>query len=96
MSTRELQEALGGTYAAPTTGEGRGVTTRDLGHILGASAPSTGENRSVPSSRVTSYPGDQDLKSLPDKAGMRTGPRVTSYRIPIRRAAHSNVYDTIT
>ncbi|MDQ4149959.1 MAG: hypothetical protein M3164_08245 [Actinomycetota bacterium] len=96
ITTQELQAVLGGTYTAPTAGQGKGVTVSDLGHILGSSAPSTGENRSVESARVTSYPGDRDLKSLPDKAGMRTGPRVTSYRVGIRRAAHSNVYDTIT
>lgn len=94
ITPRELQAALGGAYSAPAAGgSGRGITTRDLGYAL---SEGTSSERSVASHRVTSYPGDQDMNALPVKAGTRTGPRVTSYRIPIRRAAHSNVYDTIT
>jgi hypothetical protein len=98
ISTRELQAALGGSFT-PTgggggAGVGKGITSKELGKALAlGSGSSTG---SVESTRVTSYPGDQDLNALPVKAGTRTGPRVTSYRIPLRKSAHSNVYDTIT
>jgi hypothetical protein len=97
ISTRDLQAALGGSYSAPSTGGGgrapAGISTKELGKALSKGQSTTG---SVESTRVTSYPMDRDLTSLPVKAGTRTGPRVTSYRIPMRRSAHSNVYDTIT
>jgi hypothetical protein len=100
ISTRELQAALGGSYTTPpaassggSKGTGSGISTQALGQALTKSGSTSG---SVQSSRVTSYPMDQDLNALPVKAGTRSGPRVTSYRISLRKAAHSNVYDTIT
>lgn len=98
ISPRELQKALGSfTPAGVGGGGGRastsGISTKDLGHALSKGQSAHG---SVETTRVTSYPMDQDLNALPVKAGTRTGPRVTSYRIPLRKAAHNNVYDAIT
>jgi hypothetical protein len=105
ISTRELQKVLGASYSAPTGGGGGftptagggragGITTKELGKVL--TGGGAAEHGSVESTRVTSYPMDQDMSALPVKAGTRSGPRVTSYRIPLRKAAHNNVYDTIT
>lgn len=107
ISTRELQAALGSSYTAPSgggTGSVRqpsvgistkgGISTKDLGKVLAGGGAA--EHGSVESTRVTSYPMDRDMSALPVKAGTRSGPRVTSYRIPLRKAAHNNVYDTIT
>ncbi len=59
-------------------------------HRRGASG-----NKSVASCRHTSYPLPGDLTGLPASAGTRTGPRTTSYRIPLQRSGQSNVYDTV-
>lgn len=97
ISTRELQAALGGAYSAPSqASSGAGITTQALGAALtggGAVSPSNG---SVPSSRHTSYATLlNDITSIPAKAGTRTGPRTTSYRIPLHRSSQQNVYDTV-
>lgn len=96
ITTAALQAALGGSYAAPTGAGGKssGITTKALGHALTAGGHSSG-NRSVYSTRHSSYPQANDLNALPAKAGTRTGPRTTSYRIPLQRSAHNNVYDTV-
>lgn len=99
VSTAQLAAALGGSYTSPTGGGGggsaaNGVSNRELGFIL-SSGGTSGGNRSVASSRHTSYPLPGDLTGLPARAGTRTGPRTTSYRIPLQRGAQSNVYDTV-
>ncbi|MEX2587802.1 MAG: hypothetical protein WD602_07425 [Actinomycetota bacterium] len=96
ISTAALQAALGGSYAAPTGAGGKssGISTKALGHALTSGGGSAG-NRSVYSTRHSSYPKASDLNALPAKAGTRTGPRTTSYRIPLQRSAHNNVYDTV-
>lgn len=96
ISPAALQAALGGTYAAPTAAGGKsgGITTKALGYALTSGGGSAG-NRSTYSTRHTSYPNAQDLNALPAKAGTRSGPRTTSYRIPLQRSAHNNVYDTV-
>lgn len=100
VSTAQLAAALGGSYTSPSGGGGgggsaaNGVSNRELGFILSGGGTSGG-NRSVPSSRHTSYPLPGDLTGLPARAGTRTGPRTTSYRIPLQRGAQSNVYDTV-
>jgi hypothetical protein len=94
ITTAELGKALGGLYSPPAQSGAGGIAVSDLAVALsepGASA--TGG--SVESSRVTCYPQDQDMRALPAKAGTRLGPRTTSYRIPLRRNAGSNVYDTV-
>jgi hypothetical protein len=107
VTVHELNAALGvgsGPGGGSLLGEGgggggftpgKGIAARDLGVALtgggGASA-----NRSVESTRHTSYPqGKGDLNALPVKAGTRSGPRTTSYRIPLQRNAQANVYDTL-
>jgi len=99
ISPAALQAALGGGYQSPTGGGGggsaaSGISNSELGYALTGGGTSAG-NRSVPSSRHTSYPLPGDLTGLPARAGTRTGPRTTSYRIPLQRGAQSNVYDTV-
>lgn len=96
VTTAQLAAALGGGYVSPTGGgsAATGVGVRELGYALSTGGTAEG-NRSVASSRHTSYPMTGDLTGLPAKAGTRTGPRTTSYRIPLQRSAHNNVYDTI-
>lgn len=101
ISPAELARALGGGYTAPGAGGGggggsaaSGITNQELGYTLTGGGNSAG-NRSVPSSRHTSYPLPGDLTGLPARAGTRTGPRTTSYRIPLQRGGQSNVYDTV-
>lgn len=99
ISTAALQAALGGSYTSPTGGGGggsaaSGITKSDLGWAL-TGGGGGGGNRSVHSTRHTSYPQSGDLNGLPARAGTRTGPRTTSYRIPLQRGAQMNVYDTI-
>jgi hypothetical protein len=99
ISTAQLAAALGGSYTSPTGGGGggsaaSGITNSELGYVLSSGGMSAG-NRSVASSRHTSYPLPGDLTGLPARAGTRTGPRTTSYRIPLQRGAQSNVYDTV-
>jgi hypothetical protein len=98
VTTAQLAAALGGSYVSPTGGGGgsaaTGVSVGDLGYALSTGGTSAG-NSSVASSRHTSYPQSGDLHGLPAKAGTRTGPRTTSYRIPLQRNVQSNVYDTV-
>ncbi|HEX2052315.1 MAG TPA: hypothetical protein VHJ78_01135, partial [Actinomycetota bacterium] len=99
ISPADLARVLGGSYTAPGGGSGggsaaSGITNSELGYVLTGGGNSAG-NRSVPSSRHTSYPLPGDLTGLPARAGTRTGPRTTSYRIPLQRGAQSNVYDTV-
>lgn len=100
ISTAALQAALGGSYTSPTAGGGgggsaaSGISKSDLGWALTGGGGSGG-NRSVHSTRHTSYPQSGDLNGLPARAGTRTGPRTTSYRIPLQRGAQMNVYDTV-
>ncbi|HVL49987.1 MAG TPA: hypothetical protein VM754_00605 [Actinomycetota bacterium] len=100
ISPAALQAALGGGYQSPTGGGGgggsaaSGISNSELGYALTGGGTSAG-NRSVASSRHTSYPLPGDLTGLPARAGTRTGPRTTSYRIPLQRGAQSNVYDTV-
>lgn len=96
ISTAALQAALGGSYAAPTAagGASSGISSKALGTALTSGGGSAG-NRSVYSTRHSSYPTFNDLNALPAKAGTRSGPRTTSYRIPLQRSAHNNVYDTV-
>src|SRR5919206_4297320 len=96
ISPAELARALGGGYTAPGGGGGggggsaaSGITNQELGFTLTGGGNSAG-NRSVPSSRHTSYPLPGDLSGLPARAGTRTGPRTTSYRIPLQRGGQSN------
>lgn len=95
ITTHDLAAALAGSYAAPSAGGvSSGITTADLGPALSGGGGASG-NRSVYSTRHTSYPQPGDLTGLPARAGTRTGPRTTSYRIPLQRGAQSNVYDTV-
>ncbi|HYN99981.1 MAG TPA: hypothetical protein VEU28_09950 [Actinomycetota bacterium] len=102
ISPAALAAALGNAYTSPTgiSGGGgggsaaNGISTSALGTALSGGGTSAG-NKSVPSSRHTSYPLPGDLSGLPAKAGTRTGPRTTSYRIPLQRGGQSNVYDTV-
>lgn len=92
INVAELNRALGlggGGSALASSG----ISTGDLGYAL--SAGNAGNNRSGESTRHTSYPLSNDLTGLPAKAGTRTGPRTTSYRIPLARSAHSNIYDSV-
>lgn len=92
ITTAALQAALGGAYSAPSSGSG--ISNRALGQALTSGGGAAG-NRSVYSTRHTSYPQPGDLTGLPGKAGTRLGPRTTSYRIPLQRTVQQNVYDTI-
>lgn len=99
ISTAQLAAALGGAYTSPGGGGGggsaaSGITNSQLGYALSTGGMASG-NHSVASSRHTSYPLPGDLTGLPARAGTRTGPRTTSYRIPLQRGAQSNVYDTV-
>lgn len=94
INVAELNRALGlgGGGSASALGSS-GISTGDLGYAL--SAGNAGNNRSAESTRHTSYPLTGDLNGLPAKAGTRRGPRTTSYRIPLQRSAHSNIYDSV-
>lgn len=95
ISPAALQAALGGAYSAPSgAGTSTGISNRALGQALTAGG-GAGGNRSAYSTRHTSYPLPGDLTGLPGKAGTRSGPRTTSYRIPLQRTVQQNVYDTI-
>ena len=101
ISPADLAKALGGGYSAPAgLGGGAGgsaasgISADALGQALTGGGTSAG-NRSVASSRHTSYPLTGELTGLPAKAGTRKGPRTTSYRIPLQRSSQQNVYDTV-
>ncbi|CAN5763591.1 hypothetical protein BH23ACT12_BH23ACT12_16820 [soil metagenome] len=101
ISTAALATALGNSYSSPQGSGGsgggsaaNGISTAALGGALSGGGTSAG-NKSVASSRHTSYPLAGDLTGLPARAGTRTGPRTTSYRIPLQRGGQGNVYDTV-
>lgn len=91
INVAELNRALG--LGGSSALGGSGISTGDLGYAL--SSGNAGSNRSGESTRHTSYPLQNDLSGLPAKAGTRRGPRTTSYRIPLQRSAHSNIYDSV-
>lgn len=95
INVAELNRALGigGGTSALGGGPG-GISTGDLGFALTGGGSASG-NSSIESTRHTSYPLTGDLTGLPAKAGTRRGPRTTSYRIPLTRSAHSNIYDSV-
>ncbi|MGQ0678125.1 MAG: hypothetical protein ACT4OM_00445 [Actinomycetota bacterium] len=98
ISVKDLNMALGigGSASALSSAglSGSGISTESLGMAL-TGGGLAGGNHSMESTRHTSYPQMGDLNGLPAKAGTRRGPRTTSYRIPLQRSAHSNIYDSV-
>ena len=99
ITVAELNAALGTGGGAPAASSAPassgGINVADLGFALTGGGDASG-NRSVESTRHTSYPqGKGDLSGLAVRAGTRRGPRTTSYRIPLQRNSQANVYDTL-